>query len=171
MSKRAWIAATTGFGVKARGRTVSCYSRQRLALNTKSHSSKHGSVCASRVNICCREGESCYARTLLVSPCVWVCVCGEWVCWTAGSSPTKSFHFHQLQGISHTSSTFFQQQRSTVALAVYFPDFNWARSAITLSQGSDTRGRPNGSSTVKTRLEHSTALCQHANTSGRGLIF
>lgn len=130
VSKRVWSTTASGPGEKVRGWTILCCSRQRL--NSKSHCwgdyeisfpkpSELKCVRQKWPYASLREGEGCYACALLVS----LSVCAVDGCvGRAGSSPTKSFHFHQLQGISHTSSIFFQQYYSTVALSVYFPDFN-----------------------------------------------
>lgn len=78
----------------------------------------------------------------MLTVCECVCVCARWmgVLGRTGNGLTKSFHFHQLQGISHTSSVFFQQRSPTAARRVYFPlDFNWARPANTLSQSNGTQ--------------------------------
>lgn len=62
-------------------------------------------------NDCMRSWGREPLRTHIVRHSVCVLAAGRVGC--AGSSPTKTFHFHQLQGISHTSSIFFQQYCST----------------------------------------------------------
>lgn len=101
---------------------------------TKSHSQSlvSKSVCFKNDHVFPHMRERA-ATHALVSLSVCACVVDGCVGWEP-----KSFHFHQVQGISHTSSIFFQQYRSTVALCVYFPDFNWACTVITLSEGNYT---------------------------------
>lgn len=74
VSKRVSSTITTGPGVKTRGRTILCYSRQRLSMltaeaTTKSQCPKLGSVCV-KMTICCREGEKLRTRFISLSECV-----------------------------------------------------------------------------------------------------
>lgn len=152
VSKRAWSTTTTGPGVKMRGWTVLCYSRQRLLTltaeaTTKSQCPKLGSVCV-KMTICCREGENCYAHTLLVS----VSVCGRWVCWTGRKAVQLRVSIFINFKVFHTPHPFsfnntVPQLHSVFIFLTLIGHVWWSR-----YQRETIQSYPNGNSTIKTWL-------------------
>lgn len=162
---RLWVRGSGPLPSKCVGGSVLCSTRQWLHEEI-SNPPTPGSVCVwvSKVTMCCREGLSCFTQHgFYYAHCARVL---DGCAGRTGNGLTKSFHFHQLQGISHTSSIFFQQQRSTAALGVCFPlDFNWAQPANGLMQWHNTQlqqRHANRGPAAKTLAR--------ANTSGSQLI-
>lgn len=95
--------------------------------------------CASKMTVCCLTPGRALLRMYFISPAECVCVCGKWVCWMGRKQSQLRVSIFINFKVFRTPHPFaFNNTVPQSTLCVYFPGFNWARMAITLSEGNCT---------------------------------